>query len=611
MPHTATDTEPKQKKTRRRPKKNFLESHDDKPLFYLGRKQDIKDESVEDIAGMARDVWNVMKEANTAQARFFRRHTRPGYLCLDGDAALQEFSMQTLKSTLNELAYFYFATSISNEDGESETAYKARTAPNFILNQMLNNPLYVPPLPELERIVTAPYFTEHYTLHQSPGYNSTSKAYYHLTDQRLEAVKVSKQPTDEQVKEARNLILKDLLIDFPFSSEAERAHAVCLLLQPFVRSWFEVTPFFLIESSRAGTGKGLLGDSCLYPSLGEMPTRYTEQKNSEGWQKVITTILMTLPTVVFFDNVKRTVNDGNLESILTNPIWGDRILGSNNSIKLVNKATWLFAGNNVQIGEEISRRTIRIRMVANTANPNQRRKFKHTDQREWVMSHRIELVQAALTLVQHWIAKGKPIDADAPMIGSYESWCQTMHGILTQADIPGFLGNLDDMVSLDKTDWDDIGELIQSLWMIHKEETWLTADAFDTLQADMSIGLSLGHAEKQGERSQRNALGRLIMKNRDRVFLVEEERDRYLAKFEVKLIKYTTHNRAAVWKLIPLAEHWFAEVDTKEEQEFIFDAWAEEGVRRKKEGIALLPEEPVVTIRKKTQQRAQNSNEVF
>jgi len=113
MPVTTPDTTQDSTKTpRKRPKKNFMDSHDDKPLFFLGRKQDIKDEAVENIAGMARDVWDIMKASNTKQARFFRRHQKPGYLCLDGDAALLEFSMQTLKSTLNELAYFYFATSV-------------------------------------------------------------------------------------------------------------------------------------------------------------------------------------------------------------------------------------------------------------------------------------------------------------------------------------------------------------------------------------------------------------------------------------------------------------------------------------------------------------------
>ena len=309
--------------------------------------------------------------------------------------------------------------------------------------------------------------------------------------------------------------------------------------------------------------------------------------------------------------MKRTVNDGNLESILTNPIWGDRILGSNNSIKLVNKATWLFAGNNVQIGEEIARRTVRIRMVSNTANPNQRRKFKHTNQREWVMSHRLDIVQAAVTLVQHWIQKGKPIDEDSPMLGSYEDWCQTMHGILTQAGIPGFLANLDDMISLDKTDWNDISDLVQVVWELKNETTWLTADAFDIIEADENIPVDLGYAETKGPRSRRTALGKLITKNRDRVFLVEESRAEYDVKYEVKLIKYTTHNRATVWKLVKLSERWYADIKTKEEEIHIFELWAQTQQIYHTDGIKVLPEEPIVNIIKHDTERAQISDEPF
>jgi hypothetical protein len=52
------------------------------------------------------------------------------------------------------------------------------------------------------------------------------------------------------------------------------------------------------------------------------------------------------------------------------------------------------------------------------------------------------LVWAALTLAQAWVAKGKP--AGAQVLGSYESWAQTLGGILDAVGVEGFLGNIED-----------------------------------------------------------------------------------------------------------------------------------------------------------------------
>jgi len=59
-----------------------------------------------------------------------------------------------------------------------------------------------------------------------------------------------------------------------------------------------------------------------------------------------------------------------------------------------------------------------------------------------VLRQRGELVWAALVLAQCWISRGRRPFTDR-RLGSYESWAQTIGGILATADIPGFLGNLE------------------------------------------------------------------------------------------------------------------------------------------------------------------------
>jgi hypothetical protein len=69
------------------------------------------------------------------------------------------------------------------------------------------------------------------------------------------------EPTAADLDRARALIVDDLLIDFPFVSDPDRAHAVALFLLPFVRELIAgPTLLHLIEAPTMGSGKGLLAD---------------------------------------------------------------------------------------------------------------------------------------------------------------------------------------------------------------------------------------------------------------------------------------------------------------------------------------------------------------
>jgi hypothetical protein len=62
-------------------------------------------------------------------------------------------------------------------------------------------------------------------------------------------------PTAGEIAAARGLIVDDLLGEFPFTSPAERAHAVALLLLGFLRAMIDgPTPLHLIEKPAPGTG---------------------------------------------------------------------------------------------------------------------------------------------------------------------------------------------------------------------------------------------------------------------------------------------------------------------------------------------------------------------
>jgi hypothetical protein len=80
---------------------------------------------------------------------------------------------------------------------------------------------------------------------------------------------------------------------------------------------------------------------------------------------------------------------------------------------------------------------VQIRLDAGVERPWERDGFKHPELIKWATENRVDLIWAALTLVQAWVAAGRP--SGSATLGSYESWSGVMGGILGVAGVEGFL----------------------------------------------------------------------------------------------------------------------------------------------------------------------------
>src|SRR5262245_33802118 len=149
--------------------------------------------------------------------------------------------------------------------------------PASVVNDMLASP--EPPVPLLTRIVNAPIFAPDESLCVEPGYHPANKTYY-APAKNFTVPPVSAHPTQTEMDRARSILVDDLLVDFPFTAEAERAHAVALALNPFVRDLIDgATPVHLLEKPSPGTGATLLVEALLYPALGHSVAVMTEGRS--------------------------------------------------------------------------------------------------------------------------------------------------------------------------------------------------------------------------------------------------------------------------------------------------------------------------------------------
>lgn len=299
------------------------------------------------------------------------------------------------------------------------------------------------PFSKIVGFVRSPVFRPDGSVLCAAGYDKATGLFY-CADSRLVVPPVSAAPSPDEVRDARGQIL-EIFSQFPFVGEASRANACGLLLTTFLQPIVDDNrPLGAVTAREAGSGKGLITESCARVATGCVPkiTRFTRE---DEFEKKIAHRLAVGTRFIQIDNAKRRLESETLESALTSRRFSDRTFGHNDSgFDVPQDATWCVTGNNLELGTEIARRSYLIELNAGVPHPEDRagpqpgQIFKRLP--EWVMANRGRLIWAVLTLGRAWWAAGHPL-AKLPPFGNFERWQEVVGGVLEVAGIPGFLAN--------------------------------------------------------------------------------------------------------------------------------------------------------------------------
>jgi hypothetical protein len=462
------------------------------------------------------DAYAALLQANTPPAVFVRGGQLTRIVTDESDRpAAGQVDADSLKYILDRAASFYSLSYNRRDESYSQTDGTVQIG---VVKDILSYPAW-PDLPPLVGIVTAPTFAPDGTLVTEAGYNPATRLYYHKNGLKIGDV----TPTADNVTAAKNLILHNLLIDFPFADQASAAHAVALLLLPFVRSIIDgPTPLHLTDAPTIGTGKGLLNLVATLPFSPDGPDLMTAPADPDEWRKRITSSLMKAPSHILIDNIAGRLDSADLAAVITAPFWTDRILGKSENITLPVRAIWMGTANNIALSPELTRRAIWIRLDAETEKPWERSGFIHGNLIEWGKANRGELVTSALTLVNKWIADGRP---DGPAtLGSFERWAKTMGGILDSAGIDGFMSNVTDMYDRLNTGRAPWVAFIEAWWEAHGQrlvgaaELFPIASEYEPAAGETGLNLLADELGDGNERARKTNLGRLLQRNESRVF---------------------------------------------------------------------------------------------
>jgi len=297
------------------------------------------------------------------------------------------------------------------------------------------------PFPALESITEIPVMREDGSILDEAGYDRATRLYYHPAA-GFESLRVSDHPSAEDVHRAVEL-LNEAIGEFPYAEASDRANAFATLLSPFIRATLDgPSPLALINAPQLGTGKSLLAEVTAYMATGRRAAMMAAPDTDEEWRKRITATLSSGSSLIVIDNIENRLDAQSLSLALTSTIWRDRRLGASRVIEVPQRATWLATGNNIKLGGDVQRRCYWVRLDAKMSRPWLGRNFRHANLLHWVAENRPQLVAAILTIIRAWYVAGRPA-ASSQVIGSFETWCRTVGGILETAQVAGFLGNLE------------------------------------------------------------------------------------------------------------------------------------------------------------------------
>jgi hypothetical protein len=387
--------------------------------------------------------------------------------------------------------------------GLNET--RADRVPNDLPGDLLS--LQENGLPELKGISPIPVFLPDGRLLSTNGYDEDSGIF--LCMRGMDSVR-----SDMRIVEALAWLQKELLVNFPFVSDAGKAHAIAMLIELFVRTIINgPRMMYLVDAPEKGTGKSLLARILSMVIAGNDATMMVLPQREEEIEKRITAVLLSGVPIAIFDNTKK-IDSESIAALITSTIWQGRELGRSKMLPLPNNALWVATGNNVDLSDEAVRRVASIRLDTGMANPEDRQEFKHDPLPDWVRENRVNIVSAILSIVQAWVDAGMPPGKETA--GGFERWARVLGGILANAGIEGFLQDRKDL----RAESDQITQewiSVCAIWAtIHGRRSIATSTLFNDVirpnrlllklwadKTDLQAAVSISHA---------------LRRNRNRVF---------------------------------------------------------------------------------------------
>lgn len=246
---------------------------------------------------------------------------------------------------------------------------------------------------------------------------------------------VPERPTEDDAQVAFDLLNAELLGDFPFAQDRDRARAMALLLTAVCRSAVAASPGFLADANEPGTGKSELMATVRLLGQGTKAAvawNLGRGADEEARKNLAGALLARNTRFWHNDEVRGPIDSAFVGEIIT-AADGSRTIRELGGNRLVAVRGMLVTacGNNTRVADDHARRWMTIRLEKPLLQLASGRTYRHSDLGAFVRENRPALVAAAHTLVLRAIQQGPAFPV--PGLDLDSSWPQRILGALTWA----------------------------------------------------------------------------------------------------------------------------------------------------------------------------------
>ena len=269
---------------------------------------------------------------------------------------------------------------------------------------------------ELRGVVEAPTLRPDGSVLGQPGFDEPSGIYFDSGGCAFATVPDAPTRADAQAALDK---FEAILSGFPFVDAPSRSVAIAAIITALVRRSLRAAPLFVITAPKMGSGKTLLATLPAYIATGRPPGMMTLAGDDDSERKRLLAVLIEGGCVAVIDNVERPLQSEALCTVLTEPIFRDRLLGVSRTVSAPTNVTWIATGNNLVVAGDLTSRVLVARLDPECERPEEREFADNLHQE--VPRRRGELATAALTVVRAYLAAGSP-RLSVATFGRFEAW---------------------------------------------------------------------------------------------------------------------------------------------------------------------------------------------
>ena len=288
--------------------------------------------------------------------------------------------------------------------------------------------------PVLTGILEAPTLRPDGSVVSSDGYDQESGLYLDMGGAAFPPI--PERPTKDDAARALTLLC-ELVKDFPFVAESDRAAALAAMLTALVRRSLPSAPLFGNTAPKMGSGKSLLHDLVNILATGRRCNVMALSDDAREEKKRLLALLIAGDPVVCYDNVDRPLGGAALSQALTQETIQDRYLGVSRMVTASTRTTFLANGNNLEFEGDLTTRVVLCALDPEVEHPEERR--FDVNLLEETPRRRGELVVAGLTVLRAFVVAGKP-DVGLKPFGRFEAWSNWIRASLVWLGMADPLG---------------------------------------------------------------------------------------------------------------------------------------------------------------------------